>query len=127
MKNKNSKVLHYSWAQFDADIKKIAKLLKGKQFVGVWGLARGGLPIAVCLSHALGVPLALTPNNKRILIVDDVADTGRTLQKFSEKNYFIATIFYHRQSKFVPNVWLREKKDKYIVFPWEYKHQKRSS
>jgi len=114
--------LYYSWKQYDADVKKIAKLLraKKKQFDSVWGPIRGGLPLAVCLSHILGLRYVTKPKGKKTLIVDDISDTGKTLQKFSQKKYFIVTLFYRRQSKVVPNIWLREKKKQWIVFPWEY-------
>lgn len=109
------------WRQFDADVKKIAgRILKtGKKFDGVWGPPRGGLPLAVCLSHRLNIPFLSKPKGKNTLIVDDIADTGKTLKKFADKGHFIATWFYHKQSKVVPQVWIREKKDDWIVFPWE--------
>lgn len=115
------KKLFYNWNQFGLDIKKMAKKLapKKKQFDSIWGPTRGGLPIAVCLSHSLGLKFVARPKGKKTLIVDDIADTGKTLFKYRQAGYFVATIFYHRQSKFVPNLWLREKKDQWVVFPWE--------
>lgn len=111
----------YSWQQFDNDIKKIVRFLRKRKFNGVWGLPRGGLPLAVCLSHALDIPLLSEPRDKKTLIVDDIADTGKSLLPYARKKYFIATVFYHRQSAVIPNIWLREKKDRWIVFPWEKK------
>ncbi len=116
--------LYYSWDQFDEDIKKIARLVgpKKKRLDSVWGPVRGGLPVAVCLSHALGLKFVFRPRGKKTLIVDDIADTGKTLFKYAKAGYFIVTLFYHRQSKFKPDIWLREKKDQWIIFPWEIKH-----
>ena len=108
----------YTWNQFDKDAKKIASLLKGHKLDGVWGLARGGLPLAVVLSHALKIPLFDKPKTKHTLIVDDIADTGKTLKRYS-KTHIIATLFYHPQSKFVPHIWLRKKGTQWILFPWE--------
>lgn len=62
--------------------------------------------------------------NEKILIVDDIADTGNTLLiakdmlKEMGNEVFIATIFYKKNSKIKPNVYY-EKTDKWIVFPWE--------
>lgn len=111
----------YTWNQFDKDIKTLVKLLKKRKirFDSVWGPIRGGLPLAVCLSHALGLKFVHKPTSKKTLIVDDITDTGKTLQKYFDKGYFVATIYYHRQSSFEPQIWLHEKKDKWIVFPWE--------
>lgn len=110
----------YTWNQFDRDAKKIAALIKknNRRFDGVWGPARGGLPLAVVISHALGIPFFNTPKTKNILIVDDIADTGKTLKKYS-KTHVIATLFYHPHSVYEPTIWLRKKGTKWILFPWE--------
>lgn len=111
---------YYKWSEFAEDAEKIAAELKkyGRKFDGVFGIPRGGLILAVCLSHRLGIPLLASVASDNTLVVDDVADTGVTLKPCYGKN-FIATIYYHRQSIVIPNVWLREKTDKWIVFPWE--------
>ena len=111
----------YTWKNFENDVKKLTSELKRrrKYFDGVWAPPRGGLPIAVCLSHSLGLPFLEKPKSEKTLIVDDIADSGKTLEPFFKKGYMIATIFYHRGSRFEPHIWLREKKDEWIVFPWE--------
>ena len=88
------------------------------------GIPRGGLVVAVRLSHLLDVPLIdstvhLLPTST--LVVDDIADTGRTLERFRKGcvHVYIATLYYHKQSSVVPDFWVREKTDKWIVFPWE--------
>ena len=91
----------------------------------IYGLPRGGLPIAVSLSHALNLPLLMSYSDKKIitdkkiLVVDDIADTGETLNNFSGDKNVIFTIHYHRQSKVVPDCWIFEKRDNWIVYPWE--------
>lgn len=114
---------HYTWNELDRDIKKLAQKIKRakKHFFAVWGPARGGLPVAVCLSHALDIPLAKRPTDLSVLIVDDIADTGNTLNRYAEKGFAITTLFYHRQCQYVPTIWLHEKRDRRIVFPWEKK------
>lgn len=49
--------------------------------------------------------------------MDDIADKGKTLMPFTDR-FFIFTLFYHRQSVVVPDYWVYEKKDNFIVFPW---------
>ena len=46
---------------------------------GVYGVPRGGLCLAVALNHAIERPLLSVPEPSA-LIVDDVYETGRTLQ-----------------------------------------------
>lgn len=109
---------YYTQNQYEKDIKKIARVLKGADFDGIWGPARGGFTPLVKLSHLLDIPYIEKPT-KLSLIIDDIADTGKCLGDYAKNGHFIVTLFYHRQSVFVPNIWLREKKDKYIIFPWE--------
>ncbi|NHJ49738.1 MAG: phosphoribosyltransferase [Asgard group archaeon] len=64
--------------------------------------------------------------NKRVLLVDDVADSGLSLefareylQKKSPAEIKIATIHYKPQSVIKPDFYL-EKISKWLVYPWEY-------
>jgi|TARA_B100001094_G_C18176468_1_gene798166 uncharacterized protein len=100
----------------------IAKWVKdsGIEFSGIWGPPRGGLVPGVILSHKTGLKLFNEPRVRPLLVVDDIADTGQTLNTFSKLDgVYIATIHYHQQSTFVPDKWVHEKKDQWIVYPWE--------
>ena len=68
------------WIEFDELIYSIYTKCKNKKFEGIYGFPRGGLCIAVALSHSLGLPLLDEPKNNS-LIVDDIYDTGLTLEK----------------------------------------------
>ncbi len=56
---------------------------------------------------------------ENVLVVDDIADTGKQLRPYHDAGFFIATLFYKKWSAVVPDIWLNEKSDKWIVFPWE--------
>lgn len=114
----------YSWQEFDRDCDELIRRLRPQRlmFNGVWGPARGGLLLAIVLSHGLGLSLLAEPIAFNTLVVDDIADTGKTLHKFVGVN-FMVTLFYHQQSVTTPTIWLHEKFDKFIVFPWEKEHQ----
>ena len=66
----------------------------------IYGLPRGGLPIAVSLSHKLKLPLLMNyadrklVTDKKILVVDDIADTGNTLKDFQNKHNIICIIIF---------------------------------
>lgn len=97
--------------------------MEKRKFSGVYGLPRGGLIPAVIISHKLNIPLLLAPADE-CLIVDDIADSGRSLIHFTENDtqfnkYYIATIFYHERSIVKPDFYMYDKEDKWIVFPWE--------
>jgi len=121
----------YTWQEFEVDVEKIARTIKAwdKKFVYIYGPPRGGLPLAVCLSHRLNIELMTnSPLDvlmraffSTTLIVDDIADTGKTLQSFKENGFFIATLFKHPNSVVKPDIAIREKQDRWIQFPWEVK------
>lgn len=63
--------------------------------------------------------------NKNVLIVDDVADTGETLEAvtnivamFNPKKIKTATIYIKPWSKKIPDYY-SEVVDKWIIFPWD--------
>lgn len=90
---------------------------------GVYGIPRGGLILATLLSYKLDIPLLMAPA-KNCIIIDDIADSGRTLLHFTENDtqfnkYFIATMYYHKRSMVKPNFYIFEKVDEWINFPWE--------
>ena len=96
-----------TWKEYDDMIDKISKYVKQYplgEIGAVYGLPRGGLPIAVSLSHSLGLPLLMDyydrkiVTDKQILVVDDIADTGNTLKDFQNQHNVICTFHYHQQS-----------------------------
>ena len=112
---------------------------------------RGGAPVATMVSDCLGVreiagvrarlyssvgkagdevkieqPLTIDIRDKRVLIVDDVADTGKTLDAIFKhlmekkpKEIRVATIHFKPWSIFKPDYFVEET-DYWIVYPWEY-------
>ena len=77
---------YYTWAEFDKDIGKIIRWAGGRNFKSVYGIPRGGLVVEVAISHRLGLPLKLKMEelDRDTLIVDDIADSGRTLENLDK-------------------------------------------
>ena len=91
-----------------------------KRIKTVYGIPRGGLPIAIHLSHAMGWEFTNNPfhdHYENTIIVDDIADTGVTLKKCGNL-YATATLFYKPRSEFVPDFYVEET-TRWVVFPWE--------
>ena len=122
-----SKKVYISWEGYDSYIDSITNWVRRSDLNlgAVYGLPRGGLPIAVSLSHKLHLPLLMDyydrkiVTDKKILVVDDIADTGHTFKDFENKHNIICTFHYHEQSIIEPDYWIHKKDDDWIVYPWE--------
>ena len=98
----------------------------GKQIPGIYGIPRGGMVFAVMLSHKLNLPMLMSPV-PGCVIIDDICDSGESLLHYVkntsgdvDNEYSIITMYYKENNlHIVPNYYMREKGDKWIVFPWE--------
>ena len=112
-------MIHYfTWSEFDKSVEHIASKCKFLEFSGIYGVPRGGLCLAVALSHKLKINIISEPI-KNSLIVDDVYETGLTLNSFKDIE---GVTFFVLFSKIKPTWWnsvFLSKKSEWIVFPWE--------
>jgi len=109
---------YFTWSEFDKSVEEIANKCRFKEFSGIYGVPRGGLCLAVALSHKLKIKLISKPI-KNSLIVDDVYETGNTLNTFKNiegAKFFV--IFSKNKPTWWNSVYLSEKSE-WIVFPWE--------
>src|SRR6266516_5690491 len=141
-----------SWEDLGQAVHELTHTIEAHGFRpdAVLALARGGLPAAGALAYALGVknmatlnvefytgiderlaePLLLPPvpdlallRAERLLVVDDVADTGRTLALASE---FCAqhgpevrtAVLYEKPQSVVRCDFVWRRTDRWINFPW---------
>lgn len=121
---KNKEKLKYSWKEFDVDCQILAHRIKTLKIEvdEIYGVPRGGLVVAVALSHLLNKPLNLTGIlKKNTLIVDDISDGGHTLLELNRfSKYNTATLWIDNKTKFMPTIYCNLKGEKdWIVFPWE--------
>ena len=117
-KTKNKMINHFTWNEFDKSVEQIANRCKNLKFSGIYGVPRGGLCLAVALSHKLKINLISEPKENS-LIVDDIYETGFTLKTFKEIE---GATFFVLFSKTKPTWWntvFISKKSQWIVFPWE--------
>ena len=109
---------YFTWSDFDKSVVLIANKCKSYKFSGIYGVPRGGLCLAVALSHKLKINLISEPR-KNSIIVDDVYETGLTLNNFKNIE---GAMFFVLFSKIKPTWWntvFISKKSEWIVFPWE--------
>jgi len=87
----------------------------------VHGLKRGGLIPAVMISHTLGLKYVDTPHfhHDECLIVDDICDSGVTLEKWN--NHVTAVLHYKpHTSCVIPTMYaFAHEGDEWIIYPWE--------
>ncbi|NPA96072.1 MAG: phosphoribosyltransferase [Crenarchaeota archaeon] len=146
------KFLVLTWHRFlDMSIELAEKIVSsGKLPDTIVAVLRGGYFIAKILADYLGIdsiatievkfykgigeraerPIVVKPitedmRDRDALIVDDVADSGRTLQVVADiarlhgaRTVYTAALFYKPWSIIIPDYYVEET-DKWIVFPWE--------
>ena len=104
----------------------IAQLANNK-YDCVYGIERGGIIQAVYIDHALKIPVSfLTPGyilnlNQRVLVVDDIIDTGKTAEALNTlEEVDTASLFWRKETaSFEPTYWVEEAHNYGIRFPYE--------
>lgn len=124
-----------NWGEVEICIQQIIKDIEesGKIIKQITGLPRGGLIPAVYLSHRLDIPYIpihqlidslIIPKNK-ILVVDDIVDSGETISRIIDEKYLTASLHYRIGASHVPNFYGSVLHDqRWILYPWEKKDSK---
>lgn len=97
------------------------------KYNSIYGIPRGGQVVAVLLSHQLGLPIVdRTGINMHTLIVDDISDSGNTLNDASHLfkvkwDYEMkCAVLHQRPGTMYEAYFIGETiKDEWIVYPWE--------
>ena len=141
--------LWYSWEEMRRDVNVLARDIVLDNFdpVVIVGLSRGGLTPGVMLSHWFKKPFKSVasalrdfpewedylprPTDKRVLIVDDICDSGETFHKMrghitkkaNGVDVRFATLWWNNECDFEPTYYVKEiAKDStntWVHFPWE--------
>ena len=138
---------YYPYREFREDLKLLTEKID-REFDTIIGIARGGLSIALMLGEYYDIRSVYSintigykdtqkldsvevfnipnlANSKRVLIVDDIVDSGDTLievikilnQKYPQIEIITASIFYKTTAKIAPNYYA-QKTDEWIEFFW---------
>lgn len=117
---------YINWPMVEEFCDSVIKEYQDEHITGVYGLPRGGLVMAVIISHRMHIPMLMAPV-EGCIIVDDVCDTGESLIHYVNNSsgihkpkYHIATLCYKRNKLgIVPEMCGYNIENKWIVFPWE--------
>jgi hypoxanthine phosphoribosyltransferase len=102
----------------------LCDLLLKKQLLSItvehWGIAK------TTGKAVIKIPLSFDIHGKKVLVVDDVADTGDTyietlnyLKSCDPEDVRTATMHYKTSSSFIPDYWGEQQEDwKWIIYPW---------
>ena len=145
--------LWYDWKEMRRDVNTLCREIVLDKFDPdvIVGLSRGGLTPGVMMSHWMKKPFkpiktALRDypewedylprkTDERVLIVDDVCDSGETFHKI--RNYIndrkkngvdvrFAVLWWNNECYFTPHVFAREvakdSENLWIQFPWEFEN-----
>ena len=124
---------HYvSWDEIKVLVDSLCYKIKASnlEFKNIYGLPRGGLIPSVMVSHWLDIPMAKGDIGPDTLIIDDICDSGETLDKFVRKhqtlysfpfNLKTAVLHYKPHTSCFAPTFHSEKwdKDVWLVYPWE--------
>ncbi|AXH10194.1 nicotinate phosphoribosyltransferase [Malaciobacter halophilus] len=140
---------YYSYEEFKNDTQKLVNSCREYQPDILLAVARGGLTLSHLMAQAMDMRNLYTLNSihyegelkldtfnifnipdvshaKRVLVVDDIVDSGETMQeilkvlkeKFPSVEFKLATIFYKKSAVLQPDYTVREAKE-WIDFFWE--------
>lgn len=119
-----------SWEDVNRFIKILAKNLTEIGIRSITGVPRGGLIPAIMLSHEMGIPYVDISRackkdlsiKQRTVLIDDISDTGHTLESYTKHQFSIATLLTRSTTKVLPTYTgqVVENSD-WVIFPWERK------
>lgn len=119
----------YLWHEFNRDADLLASKLRGAK--NVYGIPRGGLILAVKLSHQLEIPLITDIDKidrKQTLVVDEILETGNTIALLEERVgelerraflYITDGSPVRDTDKFIHE----KRKTQWVIFPWEKQYE----
>ena len=141
---------YYSYTAFSKDTRELIQEVKAFEADAILAIARGGLTLAHAMAEGLGIrnvqsirtelydgackrsdltlfgECVFEEKIRRVLVVDDIADSGETLafimehlkRSFPLIEFKSCTLFYKKTSVYEPDVWINEA-NVWIEFFWE--------
>lgn len=111
-----------TWAKFDESVGILARHFEQRHVRAVYGVPRGGLVLAVAISHALRVPLVTEPGDG-VLWVDDIVDSGSTmLPEITARPNGLRACLIRRGTHHPVRAAITITTPVWVIFPWESRH-----
>ena len=114
-------MINYNIEKFKKDIKILSNNIRNEnKYNAVYGVPRGGVHVATELSYQSGlfqIDDLPTIEDKRILVVDDILDSGKTRQKYKDYDFACLHISDHHPK--LQNVYWVSKVNDWVNYWWE--------
>lgn len=122
IRNNEQRIVECTWSEFTQLIEALAKKIASDKYKNIYGIPRAGLIVAAMLAYRLNLPVIESEHiTKDTLIVDEIADSGKTLISMQEK-YGCDTAVLHKRLKTVakPTYFIELlESDDWIKYPYE--------
>lgn len=114
--------IYYTPKMFQRDVQELACQIRvsGIRYNYIYGIPRGGIPLAVALSQILNLSLISERELNEastVLVVDDVVDSGKTRNKYNE--YDFACLHWKLKAQVMPTYSLYKGVNDWVVYFWE--------
>jgi len=141
---------YYTYPEFKKDTRQLIEAVKPFESEAILAIARGGLTLSHAMAEGLNIrnvqsirtelydgackrsdltlfgECVFEEKIRRVLVVDDIADSGETLafimehlkRSFPLIEFKSCTLFYKKTSVYEPDVWINEA-NAWIEFFWE--------
>lgn len=109
-----------TWREFHIKVAALAGILRqrGALFPLVWGVPTGGSIVAQVLAPLINATVADEPaEGAGCLVVDDICDSGRTLERYAEE-HCTAVLHVRPRTAHLPAYYVEETEE-WIVYPYE--------
>ena len=111
-----------TYKQIIRDSKQLAVLIPKGKYKAIHGIPAGGIVTAIVMAEKLKINNILSvdqykkyENKKEVLVVDDLIDTGKTLQRYQSD----CAVIYKKPHSPKPTYWLKNINSKWVTFPHE--------
>lgn len=117
-------MIKFTIEEFEKAAEYLAKKIKPyiSNYNSIFGIPRGGIPLAIKLSQLLDLPLVQEPR-EWTLVVDDIMDSGRTRSKYLNNSF--ACIHWNLNKRncydqeLNPSFYYQDSKGEWIEYWWE--------
>jgi len=111
--------VYYSPVVFFEDVEALAHKVCDRGYCFIYGIPKGGIPLAVALAQRLNLSITDNPDS-RTLVVDDVVDSGRTRARFQQFDFASIHVKESTPLEFYPTFYVK-RENRWIDYFWEEK------